>query len=431
VSKGWQQTTLSKACVIRPKKNEVKAALGGTDLVSFVSMDKLGVRSQRLDATETRPLDKVYSGYTYFAEGDVLLAKITPCFQNGKLGIATDLMNGVGFGSSEFFVFRCLESIKPEFLFYLLSQESITEAGAACMSGAVGHQRVPLEFIEGLPVPLPPLPEQERIVAILDEAFAAIATATANAEKNLANARELFESQLEQAFTPDGEEGWTESTIKRLVDDGILSKPLDGNHGEIHPKKADFVDSGVPFIMAADLIRGSVDQENCTFISHEQADSLRKGFARDGDVLLSHKGTIGRTAVLNTELEYVMLTPQVTYYRIDDPAVLFNRFLYYSIQTPRFLDALWKVAKQGSTRAYIGITKQLELLVAYPSLEEQVRIVKRLDRLTKARSSLVRTFTAKKEKLANLKQSLLHKAFTGELTADSKAADRSLSEAGV
>ena len=390
----------------------------------FVRTSDVGkIRFGTIESTSDYLNDAGITKLRLYPEGTILFPKSgASTFLNHRVMMGMD-----GFVASHLATIQAKQGkVLPRYLLYFLhtveAQDLVQDHD---------YPSLTLSLIKSISIPLPPLPEQERIVAILDEAFAAIATATANAEKNLANARELFESQLEQAFTPDGEEGWTESTIKRLVDDGILSKPLDGNHGEIHPKKADFVDSGVPFIMAADLIRGSVDQENCTFISHEQADSLRKGFARDGDVLLSHKGTIGRTAVLNTELEYVMLTPQVTYYRIDDPAVLFNRFLYYSIQTPRFLDALWKVAKQGSTRAYIGITKQLELLVAYPSLEEQVRIVKRLDRLTKARSSLVRTFTAKKEKLANLKQSLLHKAFTGELTADSKAADRSLSEAGV
>ena len=86
--------------------------------------------------------------------------------------------------------------------------------------------------------------------------------------------------------------GWTEKTVKQLVDEKILAKPLDGNHGEIHPKKSDFTDSGIPFVMAANLINGLVDQEHCKFISQKQANSLRKGFAKNEDVLLSHKGTI-------------------------------------------------------------------------------------------------------------------------------------------
>ena len=82
-------------------------------------------------------------------------------------------------------------------------------------------------------------------------------------------------------------------TVQELISNGVLEKPLDGNHGGIHPKGSDFIDSGIPFIMASDLINGEVDTKGCKFISFEQASTLRKGFAKAGDVLLSHKATIG------------------------------------------------------------------------------------------------------------------------------------------
>ena len=91
---------------------------------------------------------------------------------------------------------------------------------------------------------------------------------------------------------------WEETTVGELVKQGILERPLDGNHGSIHPRGADFVASGVPFIMASDLVGGGIDTVNCSFITIEQAKSLRKGFAKRGDVLISHKATLGRTAII-------------------------------------------------------------------------------------------------------------------------------------
>ena len=84
-------------------------------------------------------------------------------------------------------------------------------------------------------------------------------------------------------------------TVRQLIVQEILDKPLDGNHGEIHPKGEDFVAEGVPFIMASDLNNGQVDYTSCNFITAKQADSLRKGFAKNGDVLVTHKATIRRT----------------------------------------------------------------------------------------------------------------------------------------
>ena len=108
---------------------------------------------------------------------------------------------------------------------------------------------------------------------------------------------------------------WKTYSVQELIDLGFLEEPYDGNHGELHPKSSDFVNSGVPFIMANDLKNGLVDFKSCAFIKEDQALSLRKGFSKNGDVLLTHKGTIGRTAIVDTPYSFIMLTPQVTYYR--------------------------------------------------------------------------------------------------------------------
>src|SRR5690349_10047993 len=101
------------------------------------------------------------------------------------------------------------------------------------------------------------------------------------------------------------------TTVRELMRENILEKPVDGNHGELHPKTEDFVSEGVPFVMASDVNNGVVDYANCNFISVKQADSLRKGFAKNGDILLTHKATIGRSAIVRYEGQpYVMLTPQ-------------------------------------------------------------------------------------------------------------------------
>ncbi|HBL0527440.1 TPA: hypothetical protein LON09_003676, partial [Escherichia coli] len=108
---------------------------------------------------------------------------------------------------------------------------------------------------------------------------------------------------------------WEFLQIKDLVSDGSLEKPLDGNHGGIHPKGADFVSSGIPFVMASDINNSQIDLVGCKFISKQQALSLRKGFAKTGDVLLTHKATLGRTAIVPPlKTDFIMLTPQVTYY---------------------------------------------------------------------------------------------------------------------
>ncbi len=164
-------------------------------------------------------------------------------------------------------------------------------------------------------------------------------------------------------------------TVEQLIKRGIIDKPLDGNHGELHPKGEDFVLSGVPFIMASDINDGAVDYVNCKFITRKQADSLRKGFAKNGDVLLTHKATIGRTAIVKyNEQPYVMLTPQVTYYRVRDHQKLHNRYLRYFFESTFFQNMLSSWAGSGSTRAYLGITEQCKLPVILPPITKQKKI---------------------------------------------------------
>jgi len=199
-------------------------------------------------------------------------------------------------------------------------------------------------------------------------------------------------------------EAAAELTVQQLVDQGIIERPLDGNHGELHPKTSDFVASGVPFIMASDLSGGRVDTSTCSFITEVMASSLRKGFARPGDVLLSHKATIGRTALVEDDprFPFLVLTPQVTYYRVKDRSRLDNRYLKFYFDSPEFQDlfALW--AGSGSTRAYLGITAQADLPIMLPKIDIQrdiARILGALDDKIELNRRMSRTLATLEQKL--------------------------------
>ena len=167
-------------------------------------------------------------------------------------------------------------------------------------------------------------------------------------------------------------------TIKRVSDliaEGVLEHPMDGNHGEKHPKTSDYVKEGIPFILVPDLTNGKVDLDNCNFISEEQAKTLRKGFSKTGDVLFTHKATIGKVAIVDTrEYPYIILTPQITYYRLKNSDVIDSKYLYYYFTSKPFQEHFKMFASSGGTRAYLGITAQEKLNIIYPDLERQKRI---------------------------------------------------------
>ena len=167
-------------------------------------------------------------------------------------------------------------------------------------------------------------------------------------------------------YRSDAQNGnpWTKYTVQDLIDKKYIDPPMDGNHGELHPKASDYVATGIPFVMANNLSDGFVDLSQCAFITEKQAKTLRKGFARPDDVLLTHKATLGRTAIVPEGYEYIILTPQVTYYRVHKG--LSNVYLRYYFESSYFQSTLEAFAGGGSTRAYIGITKQCGLPVYLP-----------------------------------------------------------------
>ena len=162
---------------------------------------------------------------------------------------------------------------------------------------------------------------------------------------------------------------WTTYTVQQLIDMGMIEPPMDGNHGAIHPKASDYVSNGIPFIMANDLVNGRINYHSCAFITETQAATLRKGFAKPGDVLLTHKATIGRTAIVSNEYDTIILTPQVTYYRVIKG--LNRHYLKYYFDSSTFQQLFSNWAGAGSTRAYLGITAQRKLPIIVPPIEIQ------------------------------------------------------------
>ena len=207
------------------------------------------------------------------------------------------------------------------------------------------------------------------------------------------------------------DKGWEKTTIQSLVDKNILDKPMDGNHGEIHPTAKDYVENGIPFVMASDIFDGQVALERSKKIKKQQADSLRKGFALEDDVLLTHKATIGQVAIVpKLDTPYVMLTPQVTYYRILDKDKLQKKFLKSSFEAPYFQEQL-KALCTGATRQYIGISEQRKLPFSYCDSKEQTKIASFLS----AVDDKITQLTQEQELLSEYKKGMMQQLFSQNL----------------
>ena len=392
MTQDWPTKTLGETCEIKPPKSEARDRVSSHGLVSFLPMEDLGIEEKFVRATQTKPLSAVVGSYTYFADGDVLLAKITPCFENGKLGIADGLANGIGFGSSEYIVFRPNETLNKEWLYYYLSRENFRVEGAGRMSGAVGHKRVAKEFIETYTIPVPPLSEQRRIVGILDEAFDGIAIATTNAEKNLQNSRTLFDSYLHSVFS-QRRKGWL---AKRLGD------VCEYVNGKAHEQ---CIDENGRFIVI-----------NSKFISSEGAVFKRSQQA----LLLLHPGDIAMVLsdVPNGRaLAKCYLVEEENAYTLNQRICLIRsthfhpHFLFYQLNRNKYFLAF----DNGENQTNMRLNQVLSCPLFLPPLLEQRAVAAELDSMSEHVRHLQSIYEQKLKMLGELKRSLLHSAFHGEL----------------
>jgi type I restriction enzyme S subunit len=186
----WKEVRLGKVATINPKKS----AKPEDGLVSFLPMEAVSETAQLL-SLETKKYEEVSKGFSAFSDGDVLVAKITPCFENGKGAYVTNLTNGIGFGSTEFHVIRTEQELSSRFIYYITNSYEFRFRGEANMQGSAGQRRVPTDFLRAYPIALPPIDEQKAICSILDAVSLTI-DKLSNKKEVLTHAKQALMQQL-------------------------------------------------------------------------------------------------------------------------------------------------------------------------------------------------------------------------------------------
>lgn len=393
---GWEVKTLGEVCEVvagqSPESSAYNSEANG--LPFYQGKKEFAERYLGEPTTWTTETTK-----TAFA-GDILMSVRAPV---GPINEATETIC-IGRGLA---AIRPISQIYKDFLWFALLWMQPKIAGT---EGAV-FASINKQGIAALPFPLPPLDEQKRIVEVLDAAFEGLSRARAHTETNLQNARELFEGYVEDALAKSGGEP---RTLQELLDDGSIISHLDGNHGGLYPKKSEFVSTGVPYISANCIDENLIQMDRCKFLTPERAATLRKGVAQNGDVIFAHNATVGPVALLETDEESVILSTSLTYYRCD-PNRINPIFLMNAMRGAGFRRQYEAVMGQ-STRNQVPITMQRTFFHTVPALEVQTRIAAACVEIEQSSRELVSHYRAKLADLDDLRQSLLQKAFAGELT---------------
>jgi len=233
---GWAWAPIGDVCAINPRHE--RGVLADDTPVSFVPMAAVDHQSGAISESSVRPYGEVRKGFTHFAEGDVLFARITPCMENGKAAVARGLINGRGCGTTEFHVLRPLGGILSEYVYRYLRQKSFRRAAAAKMSGTAGQLRVATDYMKSVELPLAPLPEQQRIVAKIDGLFQQSRTAREALDRIPPLLKKFRQSVLAAAFRGDLTGDWREQNPDVEPASALLERMRAGRLRQEEVKKA-------------------------------------------------------------------------------------------------------------------------------------------------------------------------------------------------
>ena len=414
---GWPTISLDEACVVFTDGDWIETKDQSPSGIRLIQTGNVRVgsfknRQAKARYISTSTFDRLKC--TEVFEGDCLVSRLPDPV--GRSCIIPDTGERMITAVDCTIIRFKAKTVLPDFFKYYSQSKSYFAVVDEYCTGAT-RRRISRKNLGKVHIPLPPLPEQERIVAILDEAFAVIATATANAEKNLANARELFESELNRVFAQKGD-GWVEKTL------GEMSHDFGRGKSKHRPRNADFLYGGdYPFVQTGDIRNSEHIISNYTQTYSEAGLSQSKLWPA-GTICITIAANIAETGILGFDACF----PDSIIGMVPEPEKSDSGYVEYLLQ---FFKTELQQQGKGSAQDNINLGTFERQKFPFAPLPEQQAIVARLDALSEETRSLEEVQQRKLETLTELKQSILHKAFTGELTADAKAVDHSLSEAGA
>lgn len=446
--RGWAWTKIGEIAEINPglKDNNVSDNIG----VSFLPMSAVDEQTGGFNSSIIRKYGEVKKGYTAFKNGDILFAKITPCMENGKITIVSNLKNGIGFGSTEFHIIRLIdeEMAKKLFFFYVL-QENFRQDARKHMKGTAGQLRVPADYIRHAIFPLPPLSEQHRLVAKIEELFTKLDAGVEALKKVKAQLKRYRQSVLKHAFEGKLTEEWREAHKGEMEPASVLierikkerKKKAKRNYKELPPldtsdlpelpkgwvwtrigeiihiidyrgRTPPFSLEGIPHLRSSNIKNGKIMWDGLKYISETTYQKyMTRGLPQKGDLLLTTEAPLGDVAL--TPDQKFSLAQRIMMLR-PLRGSLKPKYLFYQIMSERFQGRL---KGKGTGTTVTGISSRnfrpLELIV--PTLLEQDKIVEEIERRLSMADGVEKIVDESLKRSERLRQSILKTAFEGKL----------------
>lgn len=418
--------------------------------MSFIPMRAVTEETGEVILEDIQPYSKVKKGYTSFVDGDIIFAKITPCMENGKVAIVEKLENGIGFGSTEFHVIRLSKSVYRKFIFYFLIRKAFRSQAQKNMTGSAGQLRVPSNFLKGISIPLPPLPEQQRIVAKIEELFSELDVGVALLKRAKAQLRKYRQSVLKHAFEGKLTEAWrgdlltaaappkpSYSTTSGQVALSYAAEKEVGYHyiGDI-PKDWQFVklgsileemqygtsdksndtSEGIPVLRMGNIQAGNLVFENLKYFDQSYSE-LEKYLLQEGDILFNRTNSaelVGKTALYKHNHPKAIFASYLIRLKIKSGYSI-PEYVSYYINSVFGRTYIKRVVSQNVGQANVNGTKLKNLNLPLPTYDEQIQIVQEIESRLSESDHLEKTIDQSLQRAELLRQSILNKAFSGKL----------------
>ncbi|MFQ6239693.1 restriction endonuclease subunit S [Sinorhizobium meliloti] len=401
----WETGTLGELCDFNPRH---RSDTPRTLEVTFLPMPAVDDGQGVIASPQTRPLSDVWQGYTHIAEGDVIFAKITPCMENGKIAIATSLLNGLACGSTEFHVLRSKGALQAAYLWRYLRQQSFRKIAESHMTGAVGQRRVPKQFLEQTSIPIAPAAEQQRIVTKINS----LVTKSARAREELLRidnlATRFKDKLLEKAFSGELLGGpvsdWAQYTLSEVAKVGTGATPKKDN-----PK---YYDGGsIPWVTSGAINQRYINKAS-DFITPLALKETNCKVYPPGTILMAMYGegqTRGRVAALSIAAATNQALAAI---EVNDTSLSSPAFVKLYLES-RYL--VFRKLASGGVQPNLNLNIIKNFKIPLPSLQVQREIVNRIEAAFSKMERVSAEGRRALELTDRLDEAVLAKAFKGEL----------------
>jgi type I restriction enzyme S subunit len=409
-SKIWNYARLSDIAQINPKEL-TKSSEDLTDLeVSFIPMRNVEEETGLIDPSIKKRYSEVKKGFTRFLNSDILFAKITPCMENGKIAIADNLSNGIGIGSTEFHVIRLLKDFSNRFYFYYLMRTEFRKMARKHMKGTAGQQRVPINYLENVLVPVPPLKEQQKIASILSNVDNLIQKTDQVIEQTQRLKKGLMQRLLTKGI---GHSKFKTTELGEIPEDWKLVRMKDvvmSYKNGIY-KKSSFHGRGVLNIRMFNIQNGKINTQQTPLID-VTPEEISDYALRMEDILLNRVNSadlVGKAGILDLNIGDAVFDSMIIRIRVNESCK--SQFLNYFLNSESYFNQIEGKIKHAIGQSSLNQDDLNSLLLGLPPIKEQQKIISILSII----DDLVQKLKDKRKKEDILKKGLMQQLLTGKI----------------